>query len=627
MSGHFLRLRGGTYHLRIRVPVKLRPFLNQSEVVISLRTGRFEHALRKARAHRSELDCIMSAIEQGMSQGEIEKRVRAWIATLALDYDRILALNDGLTNIFTEEERERMGLEQSQEMDALAKFVIGIETQKAGEVLSRIVAGLNKGPEAAGLLVTACTEQLGLKLQSTEEEKLFRRSILRNMKFLVDAVDLAQRGSPLPPELYDWHQAYARTVTPEKPTPPLKRAGTVISNLWDEFSRSKSTGRKWRKTEVDASKTSLKLWVSALGDKPLDHYSPADVEEFRTIFLGLPQDYYHSSVWKNTYETKGVRAVFELAKPEKCKLTAPKTWNKHLSRINELFKWAAIHGEALPAEAKSPCEGLFIAIPKKRRGRRGLTSDARRPYTNEEISILLNTPTFLGSRSYTRWKVPGEFVFRDHRYWLVLIGLLHGMRREEPVLLKVKHVKLEHGIWHFNLLDEELGDQLKAIGSPRLVPLHKCLLDLGFIEARVAGRDAEARLFPDAVSNSMRDRQADPFGKWFLHFRRHFGLADEKLDFHSFRHTAATALLNAGVPNAYVEELCGYEGEARQSILSVYDHGRLLPDLKAYLDRFSPPVDVDALINARCRSDSVDRQAAWPQLDEKPANLANSKVT
>lgn len=615
MAGHFLRLRGGTYHLRIRVPVKLRPFLNQSEVIISLRTGRFEHALRKARAHRSELDRIMSAIEQGMSQEEIEKRVRAWVATLALDYDRILALNDGLTDIFTDQEREAMGLEQSQEMDALAKFLIGNETRKAGEVLSRIVAGLDKGPEAAGLLATACVEQLGLNLQSLEEEKLLRRSVLRNMKFFIEAIESARCGLPLQKEIYDWREAYAGTFKPTKQVPVLKRSGTVMTELWDAFTSSKITGLEWRKTEVDAARTSMKLWISALGDSSLEQYSPADVEEFRTIFLGLPYDYYHSSAWKKTYETRGIKEVFERSRSVECERTTPKTWNKHLSRISELYKWASKQGEALPADAKSPCEGFFISIPKKRRGRRGLTSEARRPYTNEEIAALLNTPTFLGSRSYTRWKFPGELVFRDHRYWLVLIGLLHGMRREEPALLKVKHVKLDHGVWHFNLLDGELRDQLKAIGSPRLVPLHKCLLDLGFVEARVAGRNPEARLFPDAVSNSIRGRRADPFGKWFLNFRRHFGLRDEKLDFHSFRHTVATALLNAGVPKAYVEELCGHEGDARESVLAVYDHGRILTDLKLYIDKFSPPVDVEALNEARRRSDLLNRSAAWPRLD------------
>ncbi|MBU3888576.1 site-specific integrase [Methylosinus sp. KRF6] len=556
----------------------------------------------------------MSEIEGGMSQREIEKRVRAWIATLALDYDRVLAMHDGMTSIFTPQEREKMGVEQSQELEALVKFMIDDRVQKAGDVLSSVVAGFEQGTESTELLVGASIEQLGLKLVSVEEYKLLRRSVLRNMRFLIKSIRLSQRGLPIPKEIYDWYDACDPVIVQDKQIKHLKNAGIVMSEVWTKFSESKSVGREWRKAEVDAASASMNLWISVLGDKPLEGYSPADVEQFRTIFLGLPHDYYHSSKWKGTYKTKGVRAVFELAMAVECERTTPKTWNKHLSRISELYKWAKKQGEALPAEAKSPCDGLFIHIPKKRRGRRGLTSDARRPYTKDEIQKFLNSPTFLGSRSQHRWKLPGELVFRDHRYWLVLIGLLHGTRREEPVLLKVKHVKYEHGVWHFDLLDGELAEELKSIGSPRLVPLHKYLLDLGFIEARVAGRDPEARLFPDAVSRSIRERQADPFGKWFLNFRRHCGLTDEKLDFHAFRHTVATELLNAGVPKAYVEEICGHEGEERESVLAVYDHGRLLADLKLYIDRFLPPVDVEALNAARRRSDRRDRSAAWPRL-------------
>jgi hypothetical protein len=145
-AGLYLRLRGGTYHCRIRVPANLRSFLNRRDVVISLHTGRFESASRKARAIKCGLDQIMTAVEQGMSQAEIERKVREWVAQLALGYDRELALNDGMTGFFTAKERSKMGLEQSRELDKFTRFIIENEQRKAAEVLSKVVAGIATGP-------------------------------------------------------------------------------------------------------------------------------------------------------------------------------------------------------------------------------------------------------------------------------------------------------------------------------------------------------------------------------------------------------------------------------------------------------------------------------------------------
>ena len=180
------------------------------------------------------------------------------------------------------------------------------------------------------------------------------------------------------------------------------------------------------------------------------------------------------------------------------------------------------------------------------------------------------------------------------------------MRREELIVLKVKHVKRSKaGIWYFDLLDDEVVPRLKDIGSPRHVPLHKHLLDLGFIKARIAGREPESALFPEAVSRSEIARNGDPFGKWFMHFRRFHDVDDPKLDFHSVRHTVISRLLDAGVPENHVEELCGHEGAGRRSEIAAYDHGRLLGISKDAIDRLVIPIDVVAMKSARQASEKL----------------------
>ncbi len=102
---------------------------------------------------------------------------------------------------------------------------------------------------------------------------------------------------------------------------------------------------------------------------------------------------------------------------------------------------------------------------------------------------------------------------------------------------------------------------LKGIGSPREVPIHNYLLAIGFLEARVYGRDAEQRLLPEAVSYSANGN-GGPIGQWFLRFRRSCNIDDPKLDFHAFRHTVVTGLNNVGIPQTHIEEIVGHESES-----------------------------------------------------------------
>jgi hypothetical protein len=112
----------------------------------------------------------------------------------------------------------------------------------------------------------------------------------------------------------------------------------------------------------------------------------------------------------------------------------------------------------------------------------------------------------------------------------------------------VSQVVCIDGMWFFNLMDEEFEEDLKDVGSSRYIPIHDKLIEVGFLEARVTGRDPNARLFPEVVSYSEIGGDAGPFGKWFGRLLDTLGLLDPKLNFHSLRHTLHNLLENAGVP-------------------------------------------------------------------------------
>ena len=584
-------------------------------MTVSLGTGRFEAAVRAARTIRTGLDSIMEAADQGSSYADIERRVRAWMGRSALDYEAKIALNDGLSGAFSADEARTMGPDVTSEMDGLLRFVGMVDRGEAKTAAVRAAAGLISDPKIDGL-VHSLAHDMGFDVEAgSPTAKLVRRAILRNFPSLLDHRDAADLGLPLPDRVLDALQPRsppgAIWPEPQKAT----RSDLPLRELWDAFCDSKIDGGEWKSAEKVAARSTLKLWLQSEGEQPVAAYRTTNVEHFRKVLRGLPDDYYHNKKWRFVFDGQGTLALFEAAKAADCARMSPKTFNKHLSRLNEFWKWAAGKGEALPSGSPSIFAGSFVKVQKNRIGRR-LRLELRRKFEEGEIATLLASPTFLGARSARDWKTEGTLVVPDHRYWVTLIGLLHGMRREEPIVLEVRHVKQKDGIWYFDLLDDEVVPLLKDVGSPRHVPLHKALLDLGFIDARVAGRRPESALFPEAVSHSEIARHGDPFGKWFLHFRRFLGVDDPKLDFHSVRHTVISRLLDAGVPENHVEEICGHEGAGRRSEIASYDHGRLLGILKLALDRLVIPIDVPALVSARTNSERLHGRYRIPdQID------------
>ena len=622
LVGSYLRLRGGTYHFRVRIPGPLRKAVGKSEMTVSLGTGRFESAVRIARTIRTGLDSIMEVADQGASYADIERRVRAWMGRSALEYETKTALNDGLSGAFSADEARTMGPDITGEMDGLLRFVSMLDREAAKSAAVRAAAGLISDPKLDGL-VQALSRDMGLDVpEGSPTQKLVRRAILRNFPALLNHRDAADLGLILPDQVLEapWsaQPLGASTVEPSK----HQKETLPVRDLWDGFCDSKIDGGEWKSAEKVAARSTLKLWLQSEGEQPISAYRTTNVEHFRKVLRGLPDDYYHNKKWRSVFDGQGTLALFEAAKAADCARMSPKTFNKHLSRLNEFWKWAAGKGDALPSGSPSIFSGSFVKVQKNRIGRR-LRLELRRKFEEEEIATLLTSPTFLGARSARDWKTKGTLVVPDHRYWITLIGLLHGMRREEPIVLKVRHVQQKDGIWYFDLLDDEVVPLLKDVGSPRHVPLHKALLDLGFIAARVTGRGLESALFPEAVSHSEIARHGDPFGKWFLHFRRFHGVDDPKLDFHSVRHTVISRLLDAGVPENHVEEICGHEGAGRRSEIASYDHGRLLGILKLAIDRLVIPIDVAGLVSAWTASERIHGRYRVP--DEVDATAGNGK--
>lgn len=222
--------------------------------------------------------------------------------------------------------------------------------------------------------------------------------------------------------------------------------------------------------------------------------------------------------------------------------------NKRLGQMNDFFKWCIAHGH-YTAHPTSPVDGLFIST----KGKLSAQVEHYEPFSNDELAAIF-------SSTY-----PEEMPKPDH-YWLPLVALFSGARREEIASLKAVNVKTVDGVPCFQIEGGKTAD------ARRVVPVHPQLQALGFMDfaQHVHSMGAEY-LFPYLVDGpNGRGKNA---GRQFAKLLDKRQIKDERKVFHSFRHTLITRLHATGANPAHVMQITGHRGEAAQSVhFQTYTH-------------------------------------------------------
>lgn len=277
-------------------------------------------------------------------------------------------------------------------------------------------------------------------------------------------------------------------------TKPVARAAKplapLLSVLSDRYQKEKALS--WAPKERKNQKHYLGSFIEALGDRPAAGYNKADVVMFKDGLLNSGK--------------------------------SPTTINKYLQKLSLLFNWLANHQEGVV----NHFAGLKLQRAKEVNSRSGYTAEERRK--------------FIG------WAEQQE----PHRRWIALLGLFTGARANEICQLYADDVQQVDGIWCLNIRNGRPDQKLKTVNSARLVPLHRHLIQSGFIEF-VKGR-AGGRLFPELPHR--QDGYSHLWGQWFSRHRP----VDK--DFHSLRHTVGTALKDHGVPLQYAAAILGHTNGA-----------------------------------------------------------------
>ena len=165
--------------------------------------------------------------------------------------------------------------------------------------------------------------------------------------------------------------------------------------------------------------------------------------------------------------------------------------------------------------------------------------------------------------------------------WLVLIGAYSGMRLNEICELDVEDVRETGGIYFFDLTAS------KTDAGVRVVPVHSKIIEAGFLKYRE--QVSKGSLWRGLKPGGPDGKRSWYVSKRFTEYRRGLGLIDidkvtcrDRLDFHSLRRSAITALKHAGVPEHEVAEVVGHEH--RRESFGVYADRHQLGRLQAVVE-------------------------------------------
>jgi integrase len=216
------------------------------------------------------------------------------------------------------------------------------------------------------------------------------------------------------------------------------------------------------------------------------------------------------------------------------------TLEKQFGALVTLFLFA----ERNELDSSSPFDNVSLERPKR------AIAQKREEWSTEELQVLF------GSRVYTERYRPryGEIAF-----WAAPLALFHGLRAGEICQLDRADFVQRNGIACLLVRpsDEDEGRKsVKTAESVRTVPLHRRVLDLGWVDYSRSLRGT--KMFP-GIEPDTRGRWSGHFTKWFGRYRRSIGLDQRWVDFHSFRHSWKGAAKGAGIEEALHDEISGHE--------------------------------------------------------------------
>lgn len=585
----YLKIRGSTYWYRRAIPKEIRAVLGRGGLwFTSLRTEDYTEAKRLCSAKNAEVEALFDAARKKIAP---EPKAAKPIARSFIDFDSAQQVVADAV-----QDRERAAFQQiTNHMKDKRK----LESMKARAAMRRRLllqprdfderdpaADQWKGALAERGYIVAPADgafQFGLEKFRTELADAFRR-------------------------VEEWAGRDFRDV----PIHVTKPRGLTVMELFEAYSADRDAASR----AADDDRPIIRLFVESIGsDIEAAKVNKAQVIQFKELAAKKPRNI------KRCDRGLTLPQLVMRAEGQQVQRISPTSVKKYLATVKGMFAWAFAN-DKIPA---NPTSGV-VARAKKNSG---VKRKPRFPFSESDIDKIFGSPLFVGAKSSARLNEPGDYLISDHNYWLPLLALFSGARLTELGQLNIADVKQSQGgTWYLDITTEfdeedaithpEIVKQLKNESSIRKVPLHKTLIEMGFLDYVKSMKPMGRKVFPSLRADSrgrLTGNYSQAFGRWL----RKIGIKSQTKVFHSFRHMFKDACRSAAIQTEIHDRLTGH---ALQGVGATYGNGHPVEVLAAAMNKiefpaFVPPPERDWGAPAKEIQSSAAPAAGQPQPRQK----------
>lgn len=198
-------------------------------------------------------------------------------------------------------------------------------------------------------------------------------------------------------------------------------------------------------------------------------------------------------------------------------------------------------------------------------------NNKRKEFRIEQLQNLFNTDWYNKDLEHNLKEEP-------HKIWIPLILLYSGARINEISQIYINQIIEKEGVYFFKIKDTEDDQSTKNKSSNRVIPIHKILLDFGFLNyVKQQEKNNQERLFSELYLTKSKG-YGQHFGKIFNDYKKTWleietlnKIKERKilLDLHSFRHTFTTALRGGKVVEEDISYILGHKKNQTQRYGSI----------------------------------------------------------
>ncbi len=386
----------------------------------------------------------------------------------------------------------------------------------------------------------------------------------------------------------------ASQITPEMlaavPQLPVAEAITPAGDelmFWSAFRKHYLACKKgaWKHDQQRLKENVTQMFLELMGDLKLSEISRMTMRRFSDKLAQLPHDR-HLVKLKYKCSDAGFVQLTNLAQEHDLPRLTPEARQRLLDSMSEVFTWA-VNEELMKTNPGIGLGGELLKMKGVKRKKKA--HEQRDAFSADDLEQIFSAAWF---RSGSGQKTPKGifYAYRPHYYWLPLLAIYQGGRLNELSQLYLDDIRISaEGIDYldFNLAGEGKMDideadwdpaddkSLKSVNAERIVPLHKHIIELGFLEyVRSLRKAGYTRLFPELRYDKNKG-YGKAAGSWFneRYLGRELGIPrNGRKTFHSLRHNFATALTDMNLRSNVKADLIGH---ARQATMvdARYDKG------------------------------------------------------